>query len=96
MKVNELKAGMDNVEVTVKVVEVGRPRIVRTSRGNHIIAEAVVEDETGSIVVTLWDEKISSMSAGETVKIKNGYVSTVRGELRLNVGKYGEVEKLED
>ena len=89
MKVSDLREGMRNVTITVKVVEVSRPRRVYTRRGPQLVADALVEDETGQIKLSLWNRDIDRVKPGDTIEIKNGYVSTFRGELQLNVGFRG-------
>ncbi|MBN1676938.1 MAG: hypothetical protein JW880_00205, partial [Candidatus Thermoplasmatota archaeon] len=59
------------------------------------VAEATVADDTGAIVLSLWDNQIGSITKDDVLDIKNGYVSLVRGHMRLNVGKYGTLSKAE-
>lgn len=63
LKVDALKPSLRNVNVTVKVVNIEEPRSVTFRRdvSVHRVAEALVGDETGSVVLTLWDEKIACM-----------------------------------
>ena len=53
------------------------------------VADAVVADETGSIKLTLWNEQIDQVDVGNKIKIENGYVTSFKGEIQLNVGKFG-------
>lgn len=96
--VAELKPRMKNITITFKVVEVGEQREV-TSRGDgstHRVADVTVGDATGIVQVPLWDDTIDSVSAGSTYLLKNGYTGLFRGNLRLNVGKYGELSEAEE
>lgn len=96
-KVEGLKPGFRNVNVIVKVVNVGPPRTVflRRDRAEHRVAEALVGDETGSILLTLWDDQIDIFGPNEVLEIRNGYTSLFRGTVRLNIGRYGTAEKVE-
>ena len=96
-KVSSLKPGLRNLNMTVKIVNIGPSRTVSPRRGgkNHLVAEALVGDETGSIILTLWDEQIRKFKAGDTIEIKNGYTTIFKGSLRLNTGKTGKMEKAE-
>ena len=49
-------------------------------------------DETGCVYLTLWDDNIEKVGEGATIKIGNGYVTLFRGNMRLNVGRYGTLE----
>jgi replication factor A1 len=55
------------------------------------VASATLQDESGSVRITLWNEKIALVSVGARVAITNGYVDSFRGELQLNVGRYGQL-----
>jgi len=52
-----------------------------------------VGDETGSVILTLWDDQISRFKANEVVEIRGGYTTLYRGSLRLNVGRMGGLER---
>jgi len=86
------------VNVTVKVVGIGEPRSI-TSRKNysivHRVAEALVGDETGCVLLNLWDDQISAFNKGDRIEVKNGYTSLFRGFLRLNIGRRGTAEKVD-
>jgi replication factor A1 len=53
--------------------------------------DAVVADETGSIKLTLWNEQIDQVNVGDNIKIENGYITSFKSELQLNVGKFGKL-----
>jgi replication factor A1 len=84
---------MKRVDVEAQVTEKGNPREV-TSRykdETYTVADAVVADETGSIKLTLWNEQIDQVNVNDKIKIENGYVTSFKGEIQLNVGKYGKL-----
>ncbi|MFW9909913.1 MAG: hypothetical protein ACFFEF_15200 [Candidatus Thorarchaeota archaeon] len=91
--VAELKPRMKNITITFKVVEIGEEREVssRQDMTTHRVADAVVGDSTGTVAVPLWDESIDNITVGTTYTLTNGYTGLFRGNLRLNVGKYGEL-----
>ncbi len=93
MKIKELQTGVKRVEVEANVVEKGNPRQVQSRFGNETfnVADAVVQDETGTIKLTLWNEQIDQVNVGDKIKIENGYVTSFKGEIQLNVGKYGKL-----
>jgi replication factor A1 len=82
---------MKRVTVEANVVEKGDPREVRSRYKDETyqVADAVVSDETGRIKLTLWNEQIDQVNVGNKVKIENGYVTSFKGEIQLNVGKFG-------
>jgi replication factor A1 len=97
VKVETLTPNSRGVNTIVKVVSKGEVRSV-TGRDYSVrrVTDALVGDETASIYMTLWDEKIDAINDGATLQITNGYINLFRGNMRLNVGKYGSYEVLED
>jgi len=79
--------------VAAKVVEKGEPREVKSRYKDETyrIVDAVVADETGSIKLTLWNEQIDQVNVGDNIKIDNGYITSFKGEMQLNVGKFGKM-----
>jgi len=95
LKIEELTPSSRGVNVIVKVVSKGESRDVTGRRGPHRVADALVGDETGCIYLTLWDDNIDQIKEEETISITNGYVNLFRGNMRLNIGRYGSFEVLE-
>jgi replication factor A1 len=91
MDIKDLRNGMKRVTVEANVVEKGETREVRSRYKDETynVADAVVADETGSIKLTLWNEQIDQVEVGNRIKIENGYVTSFKGEIQLNVGKFG-------
>jgi replication factor A1 len=96
--VAELKPRMKNVTITFKVVAKGEEREVssRSDGATHRVADVTVGDPTGCVQVPLWDSSIDDIETGTTYTLKNGYTGLFRGNLRLNIGKYGEVAEAEE
>jgi len=94
-KIRDLTTYSRRVNLVAKVLEMGDAREVSSSSDGqlHRVAEALVGDETGTVLMTLWDENIGRFGVGEVVEVENGYAGTFRGSLRLNIGKYGSIDK---
>jgi replication factor A1 len=97
VKVETLTPQSRGVNTIVKVVSKGEVRSV-TGRDYSVrrVADALVGDETGCIYMTLWDDKIDAINEEATLSITNGYINLFRGNMRLNIGKYGSYELVED
>lgn len=96
-KVRDLTPSSKQVNVHAKVVNVGDAKEVMGKYGDpRKVAEAVIGDETAIITLSLWNEQIGSIAKDDVVIIDNGYVSLVRGHMRLNVGRYGTMTKSTD
>jgi len=97
VKIETLTPNSRGVNTIVKVVSKGEIRSV-TGRDYSVrrVADALVGDETGCVYMTLWDDKIDAINEGATLSITNGYINLFRGNIRLNIGKYGSYEIVED
>ena len=97
VKVETLTPNSRGVNTIVKVVSKGEVRSV-TGRDYSVrrVADVLVGDETGCLYMTLWDEKIDAMNEGAILSVTNGYINLFRGNMRLNIGKYGSYEVVED
>jgi replication factor A1 len=98
VKVGELSPASRAVNVTAKVVSKSEVRSIAAGRDGapHRVCDALVGDETGCVYLTLWDDNIEKVNEGNTIKIGNGYVTLFRGNMRLNVGRYGTLEVAEE
>jgi replication factor A1 len=87
MKINEIKTGMSNVALQAKVIEVSPTRDVQTRYGPKSVADAILEDDTGQISLSLWEDNINSVSMGDVVNVSGAYVTQFRDKVQLNVPK---------
>jgi replication factor A1 len=93
LNICDLLPGMSDVDIALKVLSASEPKQIITGSGiEHEILEADVEDETGKIKLVLWDDRVIPLKVGDVVQVRNGFVSSFKGEWRINVGKSGEVE----
>ena len=93
VKIKELRDGMKRVNVKGTVTEKSDPREV-TSRfkdQTYRVCTAVMSDETGTIKLTLWNDQIEMVNVNDVIRIENGYITSFRGEIQLNVGRYGKL-----
>jgi replication factor A1 len=93
LNIGELRDGAKRVDVEARVVEKGNTREVqsRYKDEKYKVATAVVEDDSGRINLTLWNEQIDQVNVGDKIKIENGYVTSFKDEIQLNIGKYGKL-----
>ena len=95
-KVIELRPGMENASVIVRVLESHGIRTIRTRSGTRTIGEYVVGDETGRVKLIAWGTKASALAIGDVAEIRGAWVSMFRGEVQLNIGKNSIIERLPD
>lgn len=96
-KVKDLSPQSKQVNVLAKVVSVGDQKEIPSRFGPpRRVAEAVIGDETGTVILSLWQDQIGSVVKDDVIYVDNGYVSLVKGHIHLNVGKYGKLSKSEE
>jgi replication factor A1 len=95
--IKDLLSGMKHVNLKAKILEIAESRRVITRYGNYAnVAKAVIEDETGTINLCLWNEQIGCVSVGDTVQIENARASLFRGERQLSIGTKGQLNNVAD
>lgn len=94
--VGDLRCGMKRINLKARVLEVSKTTLVFTRFGEYArVANALIADETGTIKLCLWNEKINAVSVDSVVQIENATVSKFRGETQLRLGKGGRLEIIE-
>ena len=95
--VRGLRKDVRGASIRVRVILKSEVRAVKTRDGEvHRVVDAHVGDRTGRILLSLWDDKIEQVEEGDLIDITDGYVTRFRGRYRLNIGRYGSLERVED
>ncbi|MBM3233296.1 hypothetical protein FJZ18_03980 [Candidatus Pacearchaeota archaeon] len=93
MNVKDLKPGQGKVDIKLLVKSVSDIRSFNKYGKELRVASAASSDESGAeIKVSLWNDDIKKVNAGDTIQITNGYVSEFNGEKQLSAGKFGKIE----
>ena len=93
-KIKDLQAKQGKVILEANVVEIGAPREFNKFGKTGRVANATIEDDTGKIKLTLWNDEIDKVKTGVKVKINNGYVNEWQGEKQITAGRFGSIEVL--
>jgi len=94
MKIAEIKRGMSSIAIEATVIDISDERDVQTKYGRKSVADALLEDDTGQINMSLWEDQITSVSVGDKVSVSGAYVTEFRDKLQLNIPKSGKLEVL--
>jgi hypothetical protein len=95
--IQNLRHGMNKVNVRAEVLELQKPQLVHTQYGNSVmLTNASIADETGKVRLCLWGEKINSVVVGDSVQITHASVRTFKGERQLSLGRVGTIEVLQN
>lgn len=94
MNISEIKSdNMRKINITGKIIEISEPREVTTKFGeNSRVVTAILQDNTGNIKLSLWNETIDKVHVNDEVQIENGYTSSFKGEVQLNIGRFGKID----
>lgn len=94
MKLSELQPKQGKVEIEVTIIEIQPPRSFSRMGSEGKVASATIQDDSGTMTLTLWNDDIEKFHAGDKIKISNGFVNEWQGQLQLGAGKFGKIEKL--
>ncbi|MGQ9723015.1 MAG: single-stranded DNA-binding protein [Candidatus Jordarchaeum sp.] len=96
--IENLRPGLKSINVKFKVKSLNEEREVVSKRtGENLrVTEALVGDSSGSILLSLWNDDIDKVKENHVYKLNNGYTTVFKNSLRLNIGKYGSLEEVED
>jgi replication factor A1 len=95
MNISELKANTANASIEAEIVSMEPAREVMGKYGRRLrVANATLKDDSGEIVLSLWNEDADKYAQGDRLKITDGWVSEYKGQLRISAGRSGKIEKL--
>jgi len=80
-----------NATIEATITAISPVRDVTTSRGPAQVADATLQDETGTITLTLWGEDTKRYTVGQRVRITDGWVKDFRGKLQISMGRSGKI-----
>ncbi len=92
MKIVDLKVGQKADLDEATVTDVGEIRtFVRFGRPIRV-ATATIEDDTGKVKMSLWNEQIDQVKKGDKIKLSDGFCKEFQGEKQVTAGKQGKIE----
>lgn len=92
-KISELTVGQGSVEVEATIKELEETKTFNKFGRDLKVRNAVIEDDSGSIKLTLWNDDVDKFNVGDKIKLSNGYVNEFQDEKQLTAGKFGKIEK---
>ena len=69
------------------VASIGPTREVDTSRGPAEVADATLQDATGTVKLVIWGPQITKVQTGQRVRLAGAWVKEYRGRLQLSLGR---------
>jgi replication factor A1 len=98
VKIGDLTTYSRGVNTIAKVISKTEVREVtsRSDGSSHRVCEALIADDTGSVYMSLWDDNVDNVVEDQILQVSNGYINLFRGSMRLNLGRYGSYEEIEE
>ncbi|KAL0480178.1 hypothetical protein AKO1_007216, partial [Acrasis kona] len=93
VKINQITPNSFNLNLIVKVVEL--KMLMKDSKDQMTVAEAVVGDETGCIVISIRNDQIEHFKQNSTLQIKKGRIELYKHNMRLRVDRFGSITPIE-
>ncbi|MBI4439300.1 hypothetical protein HY640_05180 [Candidatus Woesearchaeota archaeon] len=92
MKIKDLVTKQKGVDIELEVIELGIIREFSKFGQQGKVLTAIAQDKTGKINLTLWNEQTELVGIGDTVKVKDGFVSEWQGEKQITTRRTGSME----
>jgi replication factor A1 len=98
IKINEVKNGMNALNVIAKIIDMGTVRTFQRKDGMAgKVRNITIGDDTGKIRLTLWDAKADAteFKAGDTVEVMNAYAreNSFSNQVEIQLGSGGSMVK---
>ena len=94
-KIGDLREGMVSVNVAALATQVGGIReFVRRDGSEGRVVSVLLEDETGTVRLSLWDgdvDLVEKIEEGSVMVVENGYTRAGYGGIDLNAGRNGRI-----
>lgn len=84
MKISELKKDSAGFWLVAQIIDKSPVREFQKFDQINYIAEAVIQDETGTISLTLWNEQANQFKVGDKIRIDKAYIKEWKGRLQVN------------
>ena len=82
---------MRKIDVVGTITEIEAPRRVTSKAGvEFTVTTATLEDKSGVVKLSLFEDQALTPK-GSKVQVQNGYATSFRGSVQLNVGRYGSL-----
>ena len=93
-KLANLQPYQRGITINFKIIKTEAVRKVQSRQdgSNHRVADVLIGDETGIMLLTLWDDEISTVENGKAFRIVGGQSNLFQGRLQVSLGRSGKLE----
>jgi replication factor A1 len=97
IKIVDLKPEITpGINIRARVFSKPEPRTVNTRYGKSRVCDVKIGDETATVTLSLWGNKIKDVEVGDLIEIVNGFCREWQGYPQMSLGKEGTMSKFED
>jgi len=93
MKISELQAQQNATLENVEVVSKEEPRSFEKFGKQIRVCNATIKDDSGEVQLTLWNDEIEQVQAGDKISIIDGWVKEWQDKLQISAGRSGKLVK---
>jgi replication factor A1 len=98
MQIQDLMSGFNDVTISGQIISIYPTKIfTRRNWTEGRLAKILISDETGRLMVVLWDNNVELLEEGkihpnQKIRISHGYVREgIDGKLELHIGEKGKI-----
>ena len=84
MKIKEIQANQGNITFEAEVISLQEPRSFNKFGKEGRVCNAVIADASGEITLTLWNDDIDKVKAGDKIKLENGWCSEYKNQKQIS------------
>ena len=95
MEIKDIQANQGNIDIVATVIQKEDERTFEKFGKQGRVCNAILQDETGQVKLTLWNEDVDKVKQGDKIHVENGWCSEYKGEKQLSSGKFGKIEVVE-
>lgn len=92
MNIDELKIKQGNVELKAVVIDKQEVREWNKMGRSGKVCNAIIQDDTGAVAMTLWNDDCDKVQLGDIIHITNGYCGEYKGDKQVSTGRNGKLE----
>jgi len=90
--IKDIQPKQGGVMLEAEVTEKGIVREFQKFGKPGRVCTARIKDATGECNLSLWNEQIDQVNAGDKIKITDGYSNEWQGEIQVSTGRNGTLE----
>ena len=91
---NDVRTGMRDITIEGEVTETKDVRTFNKFDREGKVQEVVLKDDSGTGVLTLWNDQAGSLAVGDNVRVSGVYTKEFRDEVQMHISRQGTLEKI--